>query len=66
MMFSLVPIGGITQASTPVALFALPQLGFEYEPSNDGRRFLVYVVTEENSPITVLLNWTPASGRRPE
>ena len=57
---------------TPVALFAPPFGGAvqqgesrpQYMVSPDGRRFLVSGVTEEaQSPITVILNWSPATAK---
>jgi len=44
----------------PVALFSLPPQS-EYAASPDGQRFLVNIVTEDASPITILLNWKPTS-----
>ena len=46
------------EAGTPVALFFTPA-GSEYAASPDGQRFLVDTITEDASPITVLLNWKP-------
>ena len=50
--------GTKVEAGTPVALFSTPP-GPEYAASPDGQRFLVNTITEEASPITVLLNWKP-------
>jgi len=47
--------GAALTPSTPKALFSLSSRA-EYESSPDGQRFLVHVVTESASPITVLLN----------
>ena len=49
--------GSTVGAGTPVALFSTPP-GSEYAASPDGQRFLVNEITEEASPITILLNWT--------
>ncbi len=59
------------EVSTPVPLFEAHLLngptvstGFraQYEPTRDGRRFLMNVALEETkaSPITVALNWAEA------
>jgi eukaryotic-like serine/threonine-protein kinase len=62
------PSGATPQVGTPAMLFA-PHLGgavqradyrHQYMVSPDGQRFLVATVTEgANSPITVIVNWTP-------
>jgi hypothetical protein len=49
---------GPTFHDKPVPLFTLPPQS-EYAPSADGQRFLINKITEDASPITVLLNWKP-------
>jgi hypothetical protein len=53
------------KAGTPVALFRVPLRGFAgnnsafgYDVARDGR-FLVNADRTQESPITVVLNWTP-------
>jgi eukaryotic-like serine/threonine-protein kinase len=45
-------------AGTPHNLFPL-SVGDEYEPSPDGRQFLISRVTSRPAPITIVLNWKP-------
>jgi len=45
------------KAGTPEPLFSTPTA--VYVPSADGQRFLVNVIQEPASPITILLNWKP-------
>ena len=47
--------GTTLQAATPVPLFTAPTAAMV--ASLDGQRFLVSTVTEEDAPITLLLNW---------
>ncbi len=63
--------GASFQAGIPQALFPLRILSevnpfrFHYVPARDGRRFLVNTLQAEvtPSPITVVLNWSPAAAR---
>jgi dipeptidyl aminopeptidase/acylaminoacyl peptidase len=58
---TVVPLGpdGATLApGVPSPLFSLPA-GSEYVVAPGGQQFLVNVVVENPSPITVLLNWRP-------
>ena len=48
--------GSRLETGPPRALFTLPTTS-TYEPSPDGKRFLVTAVVSEASPITVILNW---------
>jgi Tol biopolymer transport system component len=50
-------VGGTIKAGTAVSLFRISTP--VYAPSIDGQKFLVNVVTEPASPITILLNWKP-------
>ncbi len=54
MAVSIQKDGEAIKAGTPAPLFRVPAV---YIPSPDGQRFLVNVVTEPASPITILLNW---------
>jgi Tol biopolymer transport system component len=46
------------ETGPPRALFSLTTTS-GYEPSPDGRRFLVTAVVSEASPISIILNWKP-------
>jgi len=50
--------GSAIEAGVPVALFSKPE--GPYAASSDGQRFLVGVISEEASPIAILLNWAGA------
>ena len=60
--------GAFEPSETHEALFPVPETGnterFTYQPSSDGRRFLVNVpVAGVSPPIAVVLNWQAASTR---
>jgi hypothetical protein len=58
MAVSIVSRGAILQAAPPRSLFTLPGGPVDgYEPSLDGQRFLVSIVSSEASPISIILNW---------
>ena len=53
------------KAGIPKALFSAPvygggdhRLGHRYDVTADGTRFLITTLSQEASPITVVLNWT--------
>jgi serine/threonine protein kinase len=50
--------GDMLKAENPTPLFRLQTP--VYTPSPDGKKFLVSVIKEPASPITILLNWHPA------
>lgn len=60
------------EAAAPVVLFETrieselgPYMGFAYAVTADGKRFLILdPVGDENSTVTVVLNWAAALGRR--
>ncbi len=56
MAVSVSQRGSRLETGPPRALFALSTTS-AYEPSPDGKRFLVTAVVSEASPITVILNW---------
>jgi eukaryotic-like serine/threonine-protein kinase len=58
MSVPVTPNGPRVEPGTPVALFSVSP-GATYEASPDGQRFLIYEITKEASPITILLNWKP-------
>jgi eukaryotic-like serine/threonine-protein kinase len=45
-------------AGTPMPLFSVPP-GSSYLPAPDAQRFLINMVADESSPLTILLNWKP-------
>jgi len=52
--------GSTVKAGAATELFELPPLGqsnSEFDVSADGQRFLVNVLVEDPSPITIILNW---------
>ena len=59
--------GAFEFSTTPQPLFPIPSIGnitrFTYQPSQDGRRFLVSIPLGVAPPITVVLNW-PATLKR--
>lgn len=60
MAVSIVSRGAVLEASPPRSLFTLPGAPLDgYEPSPDGQRFLVGIVTSEAAPISIILNWKP-------
>jgi eukaryotic-like serine/threonine-protein kinase len=60
MAVSIVSRGAIFEAAPPRSLFTLPGAPLDgYEPSPDGQRFLVSLVSSEASPISIILNWKP-------
>jgi Tol biopolymer transport system component len=71
MVVAVRSAGEVFEADVPVALFDIPggnssevgyQVGYQYDLSGDGQRFLVRNVVRPatRSPITVVLNWTAA------
>jgi serine/threonine protein kinase/Tol biopolymer transport system component len=60
MAVSVAQSGARLETGPPRALFALSTTT-AYEPSPDGRKFLVTAVVSHASPISVILNWKPAS-----
>lgn len=59
MMAAPIKIGSAFEVGSPQALFQLPAGASVFEPSRDGKRFLVSVVpgNEGTTPITVVTNW---------
>ncbi len=49
--------GASLTASPARPLFQIPAIFGAYEPSADGRQFLVNAIVSEASPITIILNW---------
>ena len=58
MVVSIAKRGSSLEMGPPRALFTLSTTS-GYEPSPDGRRFLVTTVISAASPIVVILNWKP-------
>jgi dipeptidyl aminopeptidase/acylaminoacyl peptidase len=56
MAVAIAQRGSILDAGPPHFLFTL-STSPHYEPSPDGRRFLVNTVVSDASPITIILNW---------
>jgi hypothetical protein len=58
MAVSVAQSGARLETGSPRALFTLSTTT-AYEPSPDGRRFLVTALVSQTSPISVILNWKP-------